>query len=98
MEQWLIAFPIREDTSLDLWLTKTPRPEHHTKHERRAKRKADEVSYAAAYRTEETPSLSGLRIIPRKGRSGTPPVKDPCPPKPKGEKRPTPPSGYSRRS
>ena len=97
MGQWLIAFSTRENTSLDLWLTKTPRPEQPTKHERWAKRKADEASYEAAYKKEKAPPLSGLHIIPKKGRSGAPPVGDHRPPpSQKGRGGATPPAGLSQ--
>ena len=97
MERWLIAFLTREDTPLDQWPTKTPRSEQPTKRERQAKRKADEASYTKAHPTEEARALMGLCIVPRKGCSDTPPVKDPRPPNPKGGGK-HPRSGYSRRN
>ena len=61
---WSLAFRTREDTFMDGWQNKTPRPKPATKHERRAKRKAKEKTHDVAHPVLKSRPLSGLHTIP----------------------------------
>ena len=92
---WSIAFPTRKTTYLDGWLKKTPRSEPATRHERRARRKADEAAYEAAHRVMESRPISGLHTIPRKRSECAQPTANQCT-KTAGRERPKPPVGLPR--
>ena len=80
---------------MDGWLNKTPRQKSATRHERRARRKATEKDYEAAYPVMKSRPLSGLHTIPKKTSKGAPLAASQRP-KPPRDGRPKPPVGLQR--
>ena len=87
---WSLAFRTQKDTFMDGWLNKTPRQEPATKHVRRARWKAAEEAYKAAYPVLKSRPLSGLHTIPKKASKGAPLVCKPVPQNAKRRKTKTP--------